>query len=272
MSNHKYLNFDQYNGSLGGLQEYPAGPYDVASPGGMSSMNHHWTNGFYGKPERTYDVYAGTGDRYISGEYGNLYTPNSHASINDIYGGPQTAQTDYQTLSGDPYYWNNSSSSLGDNQYSGQSTPQYPGQSNNQTATQKKNSISAMGGKKIEGYEPVDGSFELIEPEITVKGSNSQTSKIKLLPNPVPLPPIPDQSYYTTDYTPVYNTGLSVIIALIIYIMCSLWWENIKKCLYALHGGKGITLNRMLIYAIITTMFLFLVLYVSGSTLKLPSS
>ncbi len=105
----KYLTLNKFDGSLGGLQQYPAGPYDVSSPGGLSSIDHHWTHGIYGIPDRTYDVYAGTGDRYVSGEYGNLYRPSSHADVWSYYGGPDTIKTDNRTLTGDAYFWDNKS-------------------------------------------------------------------------------------------------------------------------------------------------------------------
>lgn len=101
----RYLTFDDFDGTLSGLQENPAGRNDVASPGGLASMQHHWTHGLFGKPEYVFDVYAGTGDRYIAGEYGNLYTPNEHASIFNYYRGPQSARTDQTDLNGAPYYW-----------------------------------------------------------------------------------------------------------------------------------------------------------------------
>lgn len=108
----KYLTLNQYDGSLGGTHAHtgpheipPAGYYDVASPGGLASIQHHWTHGLFGKPEQVYDAYAGTGDRYIAGEYGNLYKPRSHASVYDLYRGPSSNATEYQTFSGEPYYW-----------------------------------------------------------------------------------------------------------------------------------------------------------------------
>lgn len=262
---HRYLNFDQYNGSLGGLQEYPAGPYDVASPGGMSSMYHHPTQGFYGRPERNYDVYAGTGERYISGEYGNLYEPNSHASINDYYGGPQTAQTDNQTLSGDPYYWNNSSQ----NPQVVQSNYNLRPNSNNKPDNQKKNLQNTIpnSGKIIEGYEPIDGSFELIPTEIPQTKSIKSAPTVALIPNPISTPPLLDPSEFPSEGITT-NTVLLLVIVLIVFIVCSFWWENLKKFLHKMHKGNGISSNRLLIYAIIMTMFLFLVLYISGVNLR----
>lgn len=101
----RYLSLDRYDGSLTGLQQYPPGQYDVATPGGLSSMQHHWTRGFGGVGDRVSDVFAGTGDRYISGEYGSMYQPNSHSAAHDMYAGPTTAATQRTTLDGNPYYW-----------------------------------------------------------------------------------------------------------------------------------------------------------------------
>lgn len=45
----------------------------VGSPGGVSTTYHHYTHGLYGRGNTSSDVYAGQGDRYINGEYGNVY-------------------------------------------------------------------------------------------------------------------------------------------------------------------------------------------------------
>lgn len=45
----------------------------ITSPGGVSSTQHHWTKGFYGRGGSSGDIYAGQGIQYISGVQGNLY-------------------------------------------------------------------------------------------------------------------------------------------------------------------------------------------------------
>ena len=105
MSGKRYLTLNEYDGALTGLLPNPAGPNDVPSPGGLSSIDHHWTHGLFGAPERVTDVYAGTGERYIYGPYGNLYTPNAHGNTYDDYRGPHSDRTEYETLHGDPYFW-----------------------------------------------------------------------------------------------------------------------------------------------------------------------
>lgn len=103
----KHLTLDSYNGTLMGIVDMPTGIYDTSSPGGLSSTDHHWTLGLYGKGNRVDDMYFGTGERYVAGEYGNLYEPNAHSAMYSLYGGPSTAKTDFTTLTGDAYYWNN---------------------------------------------------------------------------------------------------------------------------------------------------------------------
>lgn len=106
----KYINLNYYNGTLEGVKEsYFAEkglPLDSAiSPGGLSTLKHHWTEGMGGPGDIFPSVFAGTGDRYVASEYGNLYTPNAHASVHDYYRGPHSNLTENTTLSGKPYYW-----------------------------------------------------------------------------------------------------------------------------------------------------------------------
>jgi hypothetical protein len=76
-----YQKLEQYRGSLYGAPTYKGLEYDwevpdnmtVESPGGASSIHHHWTKGFYGRGNTSSDIFAGQGDRYIDGIYGNLY-------------------------------------------------------------------------------------------------------------------------------------------------------------------------------------------------------
>ncbi len=133
----KYLNMNQYDGSLGGQQPNPAGRHDVSSPGGLSSIQHHWTHGMFGTPEVSADVYGGTGNRYIAAEYGNLYQPASHGYVHSMYYGPDTQKTKYTTLEGEPYFWMN--------------TSEYMKSTNPQDWSQKKTSIDSRATSSVYG-------------------------------------------------------------------------------------------------------------------------
>lgn len=107
----RYLALDYYNGTLDGVQNNYYGERGLRvdknlSPGGLSTLQHHWTEGLGGPGDITPDVFAGTGDRYNSGVYGDLYIPKSHSAVNEVYKGPHTNLTKDKTLSGKSYYWN----------------------------------------------------------------------------------------------------------------------------------------------------------------------
>lgn len=83
-----YQELHRYKGSLYGRPEYNGIEYDfevpdnmvVASPGGVSTTQHHWTKGLYGAPSSTRDIYGGDGYRYQYGEFGNLYQVGQNAT------------------------------------------------------------------------------------------------------------------------------------------------------------------------------------------------
>ncbi len=101
MSTHQKMS--AYNGDLQGTPRYQGLEYDwevpddvvVASPGGVSSVHHHWTKGFNGRGNTSSDIYAGQGQRYNSGIYGGLYQ-QGHESSQQYYSDPP----DYE-------YWGN---------------------------------------------------------------------------------------------------------------------------------------------------------------------
>lgn len=87
MSGRTYQTLQRYKGSLYGAPQYTGIEYDyevpdnivVASPGGVSDIQHHWTHGMYGNGATTYDVYAGEGNAYPYAELGNLYQQGQNA-------------------------------------------------------------------------------------------------------------------------------------------------------------------------------------------------
>lgn len=117
MDSKAYQSMSKYDGTLSGHQdksyestlygtpEWRGVEYDwevpangvVGSPGGVSTIHHHPTHGFNGRGNTSYDIYAGQGERYNSGVYGNLYQSGQESS-QAYYGNPPP---DYQ-------YWQNS--------------------------------------------------------------------------------------------------------------------------------------------------------------------
>lgn len=45
----------------------------VSSPGGLSSTYHHWTRGFYGFGNSQVDKIDELGNKFVTGEFGNMY-------------------------------------------------------------------------------------------------------------------------------------------------------------------------------------------------------
>jgi len=149
-----YQNLNAYAGSLYGEPSYQGIEYDwevpenqvYGSPGGVDSTRHHWTKGFYGR-DTSSDVYAGQGDRYISGVYGSLY--NTGQSAPDAMG-YYPAAPDYQYWQNEvpqQYSYSKSHASLWDPAMTAYADPR--------GNTQKK--------ARVEGYESVEDDFDLIE-------------------------------------------------------------------------------------------------------------
>lgn len=247
----RYLPLNDYDGSLIGLQSNPAGPYDVPSPGGLASIQHHWSHGLFGPPERVVDVYAGTGDRYVHGEYGNLYVPNSHANVYNNYRGPHSDRTENSTIRDDPYYWN-----------------------------EKKSSQT----KGIENFE--NSTVELIEDVSQQPAQQTKSAAPKISPSPknsvktapiqknvqnsdftkfTELTKLTDPSFVSISENPVSSgSSKTVIIILVIFIIicAKLWDEALHNFIVqSLNGGKEISWVRYGIYAVLATILLITVVH-----------
>ena len=76
-----YQSLQKYQGNMYGTPTWNGIEYDwevpdnmvIASPGGVSSTQHHYTKGFYGEGGSSWDNYGGEAARYVSGTRGNLY-------------------------------------------------------------------------------------------------------------------------------------------------------------------------------------------------------
>src|ERR1700691_6025336 len=87
-----YQQLQQYKGCLYGKPLYTGIEYTreipdnmvLASPGGISDQQH-WTHGFYGDGASYWDNYAGEGNRYPYGEFGNLYQTGQNTGTDQGY-------------------------------------------------------------------------------------------------------------------------------------------------------------------------------------------
>lgn len=154
-----YQTLEKYKGDMYGDARYQGIEYDwevpdnlvVASPGGVDSIHHHWTKGFNGRGNASSDIYAGQGQRYNAGIYGNLYQTGQEAGQHMGY---YTNAPDYQ-------FWQNEEPP----QYAyshGQANPLLEG-----TGSLKKSSgCVACGDDNKEGFSYMDDgdkSIQLVE-------------------------------------------------------------------------------------------------------------
>ena len=230
-----------YSGSLYGEPHYQGIEYDwevpddmvVGSPGGVSTVHHHYTKGFYGRGETSSDVYGGQQQRYNAGIYGNLYQSGQTAPQAMGY---YSAAPDYQ-------FWQNEEPQ----QYSHSHQPgdaPLPGSPILHGFPQKKAS-----GSGIEGFD-FDPSFELIESDASPVPST--------VPEGVPLG---TEVSMQTKITP----WVLLLIVFVIFVVFYLWVKAGDRFMVQyLHDGKRPSWKRMVVYSLIATVILCVILYVSG--------
>lgn len=279
----RYLLFDNYDGTLGGKLPLPAGPDDVSSPGGLSDIQHHWTGGMFGMQERTYDVYAGTGDRYPAAEYGNLYRPNTHGDVHSYYRGPTTSMTENRTMVGDPYFWNNKSETTPPNKFPG-ITEGYQPTNNHRNYEKASGPIpqSALAMSISTSSETENQGFELIqnpgEPIINTPPKSGHIKRKGKGSCGVPK----EDNYTPVDLTTSSKTKggkvcisfmsaskkwtvvILILIIVIATITSSFWNDAIHAYIISIIG-KDIGWKRYLLYSIIATVILFFVTYNLGA-------
>lgn len=269
MSN--YQNLKTYNGSLyGEPPEYRGIEYDwevpdnmvVASPGGVSSVQHHWTKGFYGRGVMSSDWYAGQGDRYISAEYGNLYQ-SGHSSSQDQ--GYYTAAQDYQ-------YWQNQPPP----QYSlgGQQLQPDLGNTNFSlkapdinTSIKKQAKAQYNDFKKftdgdgiVETYISPNGDFELVE-QSDLKKSPPTVEIVNA------IPPSEDK------ITKMANFLIIIIFLFLLFMMFHFWAKvfdsAISQKFQKSHmSSLGIKWQTQMLFAILATFVFLIAVYFIGNPVK----
>ena len=232
-----YQNLNGYTGELYGEPQYKNAEYDweiadnllVGSPGGVSSIHHHYTKGFNGKGNSSSDIYAGQGQRYISGEYGNLYQTGHMASQAQ---GMYAAAPDYQ-------YWQNQPPQQYDYDHSEANEWTPFAQNYNQPGSYQSSQ------KKVEGYQNTsETQFDLIDQSDTQDVHDS----------PIDLRP-----------AITINLWMLFILFLISFVVFAFWSETgllfVKQ---KMHSGNRVSWQRMVIYSSVITAVFILFIYMSG--------
>jgi len=170
---------DSYKGDMYGTPKYSGLEYDyevpenivVASPGGTSSIHHHWTKGFDGRGNSSSDIYAGQGPQYISEQYGSMYQ-QGHTASEKYYPAPPDYefwknQTPNQLSNQVDLGYQDSYSIVGDS-----SMKLYQGDQDSLTTFRKGDGEYGVEYDKEyikEGFELIKSSEESVEPEYSTK-------------------------------------------------------------------------------------------------------
>ena len=289
-----YQNVGNYTGSLYGDVRYQGIEYDwevpdnlvIASPGGVSAVHHHWTKGLNGRGNLSGDMFAGQGERYIAGVYGNLYETGQEAGQQQGY---YSAAPDYQ-------YWQNQEPGS----YAYEQTqaslwtpeidaPHYNGQTS-QTGgyPQKKAQIEAFnmgyaGENQPQGeWQKYDGGensdFDLIESADEVAPG--------VAPPPQSIPPAQFQEFVSTSPMgdsggPITESVLAVnpevtikstvpawlifLFFLLAFIAFDFWAETGHAFVRERwHGGQELAWKQLAMYATIITVTFVLLIWLAG--------
>lgn len=273
-----YQTISQYSGTLYGQPEYQGLEYDwespinqvIGSPGGVSTIHHHWTHGFNGRGNTSSDIYAGQGARYIAGVYGNLYQTGQEAGQYMGYY-PAAPDTQYwQNQEPQQYSYSDSQASMWapDMKIYGepgsyQTTPQ------DVTALHYGPNYAGTQKKSIEGYESSDADFEWIEQ--SDGGGEIGGPEWELDGNPDgALGPIEEYTATTardgtTIILPTIKPWVLFLFFILAFIAFDLWAQATHLFVKQhFHGGAEPPWKRALIYAVVATLLFMLVIYLAG--------
>ena len=279
MATGEHQSLSKYSGSLYGRPTYEGIEYDwevpddkvIGSPGGVSSVHHHYTKGFNGRGNTSSDVYAGQGERYNSGVYGSLYQTGQEAGQAM---GMYPAAPDYQ-------FWQNEEPS----QYSythGQAATWAPSMKiysqpgayeGPPGKNQKKGPVTQHPGgvekyvsgglyvedsPEIEGYEtmaeiddgPEGGNFELIEPadiEEQYTPQEMAVEKDKLL------------------VIPVLSPWMMFLFFILAFVAFDFWAEAGHLFIrQKMHAGGAPTWKQAVLYAMVVTIIFIFIIWMAG--------
>lgn len=251
-----YQTLTNYDGGLSGLPpSYNGVEYDyeipsnlvIGSPGGVSTIHHHWTKGFDGRGNTSSDIYAGQSQRYISGEYGNMYQTGQSASQAQ---GMFSNAPDYQ-------FWRN------------QQPQQYAYSHSEESQFAPNMSMYGEAGafqKKGQNFEQFtyEDDFELISPSDDVQKTPLKNIQSQLQNIEDTQQQIEDEvmAYLPVPSIPPWTLFLFFLIA---FIAFDFWAEAGRLFVQQhIHKGQTITWQRTLLYAVIITAVFALVIWMAG--------
>lgn len=255
MASSSYQNLSNFKGSLYGDINYNGLEYDwevpdnlvVGSPGGVDTIHHHWTKGFYGRGETSGDIFAGQQQRYISGPYGNLYNIGHTAS----------QQMGYYSEAPDYRFWQNTPP-ITTQMNQGPSFTPYPGPNVAQFESEVTNPQGLAN--LIEKYD-----FEVIDQADDYDGPiNKVTEKIA---NEVGT----EATKYRTNIT--IKSTISPLILFLLFLFAFICFDFLAEAGHIFvntHVWKGKEPNwkEAIFFAILITFFFLIIIYVAGVPLS----
>ncbi len=306
MSN--YQSLSSYNDALGGTPKYNGAEYDwevpdnqvISSPGGISSIHHHPTKGFYGRGNTSGDIYAGQGQRYNSGLYGNLYQEGQMSSetlgmypkppdyrywenqqsqmsqyphVNPPIQITETQMKMYGNLNPSIHNYNNSYSSneplrpdsVGNNISPNNIVHKQMNNMNNMNNVS--NGDMVYDGTNKENYSNVDieTNVDTLKPSVNL----NKGKKYEEIAHDIDLSIKEKNNKSSLTITTKIPPWVLFLVFLFAFIAFSLWAETgVAFLSQHFHSGGVIPWKRMLVYAIGITLVMAVVMYFLGIPLS----
>ena len=242
MIKRNYQNLNRYDGTMYGDHSQNGYEYDwevpddvvVGSPGGVSSIHHHYTKGFYGRGNTSSDIYAGQGQRYNSGVYGSLYQSGHTAS--EALG--------YYPTGPDPQYWNagappHTSGMMNDSGNMSNVHQQSLGGGISPSGTKENFSSAVYSDLASQG-------IELIENNDDPKSQNAAAA------------PGDEKGYK-------FSSWMIFIIFLFAFISFAFWAATSQAFVRQyIHKGQRVSWKALLIYSVLMTALFIMIAWLAG--------
>lgn len=233
----------------------------ISSPGGVSAIHHHYTKGLYGRGDNSSDIYGNAPNRYISGEYGNIYR-SGHSTTTNMLADASTSSLAINHLKApvqatDRVYWDQAGAS---NSYKSDES-----QGNDLSRTRDSNYKQLKETFKYETLSRYntgpEQDIEYIplpeEPEPKREILTKKNKKERVVEN---VPNYPARSNNSKRIR--FNQYLVFFLVIILYISFGFWYDGLVQILTdTFHKGRTITSSYMIMYGAILTILFFAIIY-----------